>query len=227
MLRICKYCGKQYDGDPGSSCCPQCVVEQRKTSVRQRICVECGRSFCGGPAARRCPECRAERIREQNRRYKREGPQRRRGSTDYCVRCGKPYIVESGTQHYCPECAPGAYRELDRAASLRWERENTTPEERKQVRQAASAERICAVCGKAFVPRDASITCSKECSRALAKARNAQFEQEHRAARNAARVENRKRREAAMSPEELEMYRKALNEQARKNYQKRKERKGK
>lgn len=30
-----------------------------------------------------------------------------------------------------------------------------------------------------------------------------------------------------MSPQELEMYRKALNEQARKNYQKRKERKGK
>ena len=26
MRRICKYCGKEYDGDPGSSCCPDCAA---------------------------------------------------------------------------------------------------------------------------------------------------------------------------------------------------------
>lgn len=25
MLKACKYCGKQYDGAPGSSTCPDCL----------------------------------------------------------------------------------------------------------------------------------------------------------------------------------------------------------
>ena len=27
MRKQCKYCGKQYDGDPGSSCCPDCAAK--------------------------------------------------------------------------------------------------------------------------------------------------------------------------------------------------------
>lgn len=58
MKKICKYCGAGYDGDPGSSACPDCVRKQRQTSIRQRICRQCGIEFPGGPRAWYCPECR-------------------------------------------------------------------------------------------------------------------------------------------------------------------------
>lgn len=35
MKRICKYCGKTYEGDPGSSACPECVGERKKTTIRE------------------------------------------------------------------------------------------------------------------------------------------------------------------------------------------------
>ena len=48
MKRICKYCGKEYDGDPGSSCCPDCAAAQRATTLRPRTCRQCGVTFDGG-----------------------------------------------------------------------------------------------------------------------------------------------------------------------------------
>lgn len=29
MKKICKYCGATYDGDPGSSACPDCVAARK------------------------------------------------------------------------------------------------------------------------------------------------------------------------------------------------------
>lgn len=200
MKRICKYCGQEYEGDPGGSCCPNCAKKQRETSVRERTCQVCGKSFPGGPAAKYCPECRIERRREADRRHKaraRNGQVRKLGSTDYCIVCGKPYTVEGGLQHYCKACAPDAYRELDRLKSLEWNRANMTPEGRRAERQAATAPLICVVCGKPFYPSDASITCSKECSRAHEKERRKNWEKENREARNAYHREKRKEKKTA------------------------------
>lgn len=167
MIRICKYCGARYDGDPGGSCCPPCAAAQRSTTLRDRTCRSCGTVFPGGPRAWYCPDCRRERRKESDRRHRQTGTARKLGSTDLCTVCGKPYTVASGRQRYCPDCAGAAVREIDRAQSRAWNREHTTPEQRRAERQSAAAEIPCAVCGKPFVPHDASITCSPACSEEL------------------------------------------------------------
>lgn len=165
MKRICKYCGATYDGDPGSSACPDCVAAQKKTTLRPRTCRQCGKTFPGGPRAWYCPECRHERRKAADLRCKRNGPARPIGSTDTCEICGVEYTVNSGLQRYCPACAADAARENDRKQARRWYAENGSPAERKAVRKAAAAPIACVVCGKMFVPTDASKTCSPECSR--------------------------------------------------------------
>ena len=221
MRRICKYCGKEYDGDPGGSCCPDCAAARRVTSVRQRICTICGISFPGGPSARFCPNCRADRERERSRRYKRFGPARHRGDTDLCVRCGKPYTINSGAQRYCPDCAPVAYRELDRAQSRRWQDANTTPAKRRVIRQTASAEIACVICGKMYVPNTRSETCSPECLAEYKRRAAAAYEKTHRQERNEYRRTKTQEKLEAMTPEERAAYREKINTRARENYRKR------
>ena len=189
MRRICKYCGKTYEGDPGSSACPECVAKRKKTTVRDRVCRQCGKVFPGGPRAWYCPECRKVRTREQNIRHKRAGAARPLGSVDKCESCGREYIVNSGLQRYCPQCAAGKYREADREQSKAWNAANTTPERRKEERNAAKAEIPCAVCGKLFTPVGVAATCSPECRRQLTKQRAAKWEAANREKRNAARRE--------------------------------------
>ena len=223
MRRICKYCGQEYDGDPGSSCCPDCAAAQRVTTLRTRTCRTCGKSFQGGPRAWYCPECRVERKRETDRRFRRTGPARPLGSTDLCEVCGKPYVVESGRQKYCKGCAEAAVREVDRLQSLAWNRANTTPVQRREERRTSTATIPCVVCGKGFVPRGVSKTCSPACAAQLARRKAADREEKNRDARNARRRELREQKLSKMSEEELAAYRQEINREARENYRKRKE----
>lgn len=225
MKKICKYCGAGYDGDPGSSACPDCVRKQRQTSIRQRICRQCGIEFPGGPRAWYCPECRRVRKQEASRRNKANGSARPLGSTDQCEICGADYVVASGSQRYCPACAPDAVRAIDRQQSIAWNQTNTTPEQRRRTRKAAAAKVPCVVCGKLFVPTDPSITCSPECRRRNQALKCAAWEKANREARNQYHLARIKAKEAAMSPEEHKAYRDAINARARANYQKRKEKK--
>lgn len=230
MRRLCKYCGAEYDGDPGGSCCPDCAFDQRRTSVRDRVCTRCGVVFPGGPAARYCPDCRRERKSETNRQYRERlaaGNVRTIGSTSICEVCGLPYIVEGGLQKYCPKCAPEAVRQIDRAASRRWSADNVTPEQRREERQAASAPVRCDVCGRLFVPSDSSRTCSAECSAELHRRQAAQWERDHRQERNQYHNDRLRAKLDAMTPEELQAYREKVNARARKNYKKRKEKENK
>lgn len=222
MKRICKYCNKEYDGDPGSSACPECAEHVKKSVMRIRVCRECGREFLGGPRAWYCPECRAERQRETNARCKRSGAQRPLGSVDKCAVCGKEYVVKSGLQKYCPECAREAVRSIDRKQSIEWQQKNTTPEQRKTQRKAATAEIKCVICGKMFVPTFTSLTCSKECSKRLAQRNHASFEAKNHERRLQYQRERAKRKKAAMSPEEYRAYREKINKKAREYREKRK-----
>lgn len=194
MRRICKYCGSGYDGDPGGSCCPDCAAKQRATSIRDRVCRQCGAIFPGGPRAWYCPICRAERQREAEKRHRQRGTARPIGSTDLCVVCGKPYIVNGSRQRYCPDCAPEAVRESNRANSRAWNREHQTPEGRRELKKAASAAVPCAVCGKLFVPNTAAITCSPDCARENRKRNQAAWEQAHKEDRNAYHRERKAKR---------------------------------
>lgn len=189
MRRICKYCGQEYDGDPGGSCCPDCAAAQRATTLRPRTCRQCGAVFEGGPRAWYCPDCRRERTREATKRYRRAGPARPLGSEDLCEICGRPYTVNSARQRYCKDCAPAAIRAVDKAQSRAWQRANTTPEARRRERQAAAATIRCVICGKGFVPHDASKTCSPACSAELERRNTAAWEAAHKTERNAYRRE--------------------------------------
>lgn len=224
MLRICRKCGKEYTSYPESSLCPTCVAEAKKTTLRTRYCRTCGASFAGGPRAWYCPNCRKERERERNRRHKRNGPARLLGSIDQCIVCGGDYVVSSGLQKYCPACAPAEYKAIDNAQSKAWNAAHINPDDRRILRQSHAAEIQCAVCGKAFVPTSAAITCSKACSGALAKTRNSVYHKTHRPELRAKKRDQAKARLDAMTDEEREAYRLEKNRRARENYRKRKER---
>ena len=88
--------------------------------VKDRVCRQCGAVFQGGPRALYCPACREERRHDADRRHKSKGTMRPLGSTDSCAVCGKPYIVNSARQKYCPDCAYEAVRAVDRPASRAW-----------------------------------------------------------------------------------------------------------
>jgi len=227
MLRICQSCGKTFEGLSTALKCPECASKAKSSTIRERTCRQCGVKFPGGPRAWYCPDCRAVRAKKQWLEYRnrrKNGTVRKIGSTDFCVICGREYRVASSSQRYCHDCAQAAVQEIDRAQALAWAAENTTPEMRRERRKAAAAEIPCAICGKLFVPSGPSITCSPECSSELSRRNQSKYESNHRKERNAYHRAQRKKREAAMTPEELEQHRQAVRDKARENRKKRKER---
>ena len=163
----CQNCGKIVQADGAKAFCPECRAELKENStLAERTCRECGKTFLGGPRAWYCPECRAERKKEQSRKYKKNGPKRTIGSTDYCEICGKEYVVENGLQKYCKDCAEKAVMEIDRKQSIEWNRENRerVSERKKKVREN---RKVCRVCGKVFYSGDPSVTCSEACANVL------------------------------------------------------------
>lgn len=108
VQRMCKNCGKVFAVPAGKSphLCEECAKKSRSNGVlRERICKMCGASFIGYPRSFFCPDCSAERKNQQRKVYDRRKPSRPLGSVDICKACGKPYIVNSARQRYCPECA--------------------------------------------------------------------------------------------------------------------------
>ena len=225
MLRICRKCRVEYDGDPGSTLCPSCVKEGRKNTICDRTCRTCGTVFPGGPRAWYCPDCRADRQRKQSQeayRRKVSGKTRSIGSTDICTICGKPYTVASGLQRYCPDCAPAAIAEKDRHQAREYYAAHGDPDARRELRQAHAAELLCVVCSKPYRPTDAAKTCSPACSAELARQSNANWERSHKTVRNAYHRDLTKAKLESMSPEELDAHRQRINANARRNYHRRK-----
>lgn len=223
MLRICRNCYREYAGSPESTLCPDCVDKAKKTTICDRTCRACGTVFPGGPRAWYCPSCRIDRRREQCRAHQKTGPKRPLGSIDKCVICGSDYIVTSSRQKYCPGCAPAAIMAVDREQGRAWSAVNSNPEQRRQLRKAHAAPLSCVVCGNAFVPTDASKTCSPACRDELSRRNMQRYERTHRQQRNSQQNANRRKRLDAMSPEERESHRIATNRKSRENYRKRKE----
>ena len=227
MRKVCKYCGVEFDGDPGASACPDCAVQVHKQVIRQRTCRTCGVAFPGGPRAWYCPACREERRRQQSREHKQRkafGKVRQIGSTAHCEACGQPYTVSSGLQRYCPDCAPTLLRKHKNAASKAWNAAHTTPEERRAVRKESNAAIPCMVCGSMFVPVGPSRTCSPHCAEEAKRQAAKSWETRNREARNAYRRGLYAEKQAAMSEDERRAHRDEINARARENYKKRKER---
>lgn len=133
-------------------------------NLYKRMCRQCGSEFLGGPRAWYCLKCRKERERERRRKYNRSGFQRKIGSLDICVRCGKEYIVKCGAQKYCSNCAPIVHAEQDRIQGMEWYHNHS--KEINPIRNESRRKKvqICVICGEEF-PCDGTRrnACSTEC----------------------------------------------------------------
>ena len=93
-------------------------------------------------------------------------PKKKIGSIDHCEICGKEYVVESGLQRYCKDCAEEAVKEIDRAQGREWNAKNREKlADRKKDRK--ENRKVCAVCGKQFYTGGPEATCSEECANVL------------------------------------------------------------
>lgn len=92
--RICRECGRRFEGGPRAWYCPECRCERDKAQNRAY-------------KARR-----------------RIGMTRPLGSVDHCTVCGAAYTVTGPNQRYCPTCAPDAIAAVDRQQALDWYRDN-------------------------------------------------------------------------------------------------------
>lgn len=107
------------------------------TTLRPRTCKGCGSTFKGGPRAWYCPRCRAERQAQQNREYqerKKRGSTRKIGQKYPCEICGKMYILSSGLQRFCTECAKEHLKEVDNKQSRQWNKSH--PEQMAKHKQS-------------------------------------------------------------------------------------------
>lgn len=163
--RTCSGCGKIIPAKGESYYCDECrLAIKRGVVVRPRICKECGSTFDGGPRAWYCPRCRKEREAARAAKYRKEGFTRHLGDEYICERCGKPYILESGRQRYCKECAPVAIKDAVNPLKREYQR-NYDPDHAKR-RAVKEGNRLCVICGKPIPPDRAGlpiVTCSEAC----------------------------------------------------------------
>lgn len=171
--RICKNCGKVFEVPTGKEAylCEKCAKKSKSNSVlRERTCKICGVSFTGYPRSFFCPSCSAERKKQQKKIYNQRKPSRPLGSVDTCEACGKPYIVNSGRQRYCTECAEMKVKENIRAHKREYMAENS--EKSKELKAETRGKRyICPICGKEFEKHTSAATCSDECEKELRRRR--------------------------------------------------------
>ena len=171
--RICKNCRKVFEVPTGkeSYLCEECARKSKSNSVlRERICKICGASFTGYPRSFFCPECSAERKKRQKKIYNQRKPSRPLGSVDTCESCGKQYIVNSGRQRYCPECAEMKVKENIRAHKRGYMAENSG-KSRELKADTRGKRYICPICGKEFEKHTSAATCSPECEKELKRRR--------------------------------------------------------
>lgn len=159
----CVACGKVFSTDRTEQAkCDDCLAASRATTLRPRTCRTCGAIFPGGPRAWYCPTCRVERQKAREKKYRAAGYSRHLGDIDTCVICGGEYVICSGRQKYCPDCAPEAILEIDRAQSNAWNMENDYCAKRRE--KPRSGIKVCVICGREIVPGTPTVTCSQECA---------------------------------------------------------------
>lgn len=176
-LKVCKNCGRVFQTETDHYevyMCPECSKQINKDRVKQeKTCIICGATFTGYIGSLYCENCRAKVIEENNRAYKKMGPRRPLGSIDYCQKCGAEYVVNSGKQKYCPECAAEAVRENIRKHNREYNRKNKDHLKENKVKMKADGY-VCVICGKPFDKKSTTVTCSPECAKELKRRRQAE-----------------------------------------------------
>lgn len=192
-------------------------------------CIDCGKNVRMHIKSKRCKECQEAANRRNDAAHKRakaKGHTRQIGANDLCTVCGKPYIINSGMQKYCPSCAPSATKAADSQATLAWiyaayESDPGKREARNKGRRSNWAERPrqCVVCGDQFIPpTPRRKTCGEDCQVEY----HRQQQRESDKKRNKARYQVRKEEFEALPAEDRRERQDEINRKARENYVKRK-----
>lgn len=103
----------------------------------------------------------------QKKAYKNH-PVRPLGSIDICQNCGKEYVVKSGRQIYCPDCADNVVREKVNAHKRKYMQANKEKFAPHKAEMRSNGW-VCVVCGKVFDKDMPTVTCSEECAKKLKK----------------------------------------------------------
>lgn len=135
--------------------------EQKRKKVwefKPKVCPICGKTFMPKAWAQKyCSlDCGREAEREQSRKRNR-GKIFDKGNRN-CLICGKEFTPNSNSQVYC--CAECAYKaKLERMRTY-----NTKVREKKRA-ERVTLKRICAICGKEFIPAaNNQKYCSADCA---------------------------------------------------------------
>ena len=133
--------------------------------THEYFCTDCGIPCCGSIASFRCSTCQEIANRETYRRSRERqanGTSRRKNQIYKCQRCGGDYILNSGNQRYCKECAPYAMVENKQEKSMQYREQHR--EEINAKKRVTPVEIKCEVCGKSFtVTNKRQRVCSDGC----------------------------------------------------------------
>lgn len=197
-------------------------------------CMDCGKIVRMHIKSKRCKECQEAANRRNDavhRQAKARGHTRELGANDLCTVCGKPYIINSGMQKYCPSCAPAATKAADSQATLAWIRSAYGEDPAKRDARNAkrrnnweSQPRRCIVCGAQYLPQSPRRkTCSDKCQTEYYGQRQREYDKK----RNKARYQERKAAFDALSVDERREKQDEINRKARENYAKRRDKEDK
>lgn len=178
---VCAVCGKILPKGQQRYCGEACRKKANARRVKQNTgrprgnpearwlthCIDCGKLIYRPIKCIRCEACQLTINQERHKVHQRTKPARPLGSTDICTICGKPYIVESGLQKYCPDCREAATRaSIARRKNAYMAEKRKDPEAAAQMReanQAALSPSLCATCGKPFISKFGAIYCCEAC----------------------------------------------------------------
>ena len=166
-------------------------------------CIDCGIEINRPIKCIRCEKCQREINRIRTNIRNRRGAVRPLGSIDECKYCGKEYVVKSGTQKYCKDCAKQAIRESVNASKRAYAaKDRADPEKYAEIRrgrQSLGIDRVCPICGKPFKTKTIAVYCSDECRK--------EGKRRYCKAYDAAHREQRRAKWAALTPEQRETIR--------------------
>lgn len=123
--RVCKTCGRTFDGGPRAWYCPECRAERKKNRNRTQtnrpigstdICQRCGEPYIVMSWRQKyCEKCADEAVKEKVRAHKKEVREKnkekiykekneRRTPLKVCVICGKEFTSKTPTKVCSEEC---------------------------------------------------------------------------------------------------------------------------
>jgi len=99
------------------------------------------------------------------------------GNTDHCIMCGAEYIITGYAQKYCIHCSSKHWKEIHRAASLKYNKNNKEKIRQRRLDKKNSVGSVmlyekCLWCGLPLPPDMQNFgACSEECIMWYAKLR--------------------------------------------------------